>query len=202
MAENPLFSTTTDNKPKVPVSLFFRGTNIYGLEDLKFDLILSESHDFNSQVTQHPIEDGSVISDHIQNAMRTGGITALISNFSINSGPVEGNNRAQDAYDILVDLWEKREVVSMATVLDFYENVVITSMPIARDAGTGEALVVQINFQQIKIVKLQEVAFEAAINPKNMTTAQGQRVSKNLNAGRTTAQPYTGGGITDIGGPG
>ncbi len=58
----------------VPASLFFKGLGIYGVEDeegafISFDLVLSENHNFDSEVTTHPIEDGSEVSDHIQNEL-------------------------------------------------------------------------------------------------------------------------------------
>ena len=70
---------------EIPVSLFFKGVQSYGIGILKFDLLLSEDHNFDNTITEHPVEDGSIISDHIQNELENGSLTGLISNFSVNA---------------------------------------------------------------------------------------------------------------------
>jgi len=68
----------------VPASLFFRGSQVYGIDSkagaINFDLIVSESHSFDSDVSTHSVEDGSEISDHIQNIAQDGSFTGIMSN--------------------------------------------------------------------------------------------------------------------------
>lgn len=182
----------TIDRKSIPISLFFKGTGFYGIygenNEIKFDLLLSESHDFQSDVSAHSIEDGSVISDHIHNVSRSGGITGIISNFSIHTENEEVYNRAQDVFDLLVTLYEEKRPVIMQTILDVYENVVIISMPIARDSDSGDSIVIQVNFQQIKIVKLQEVQLELEVKVNNLKSKRNRKVSKKVNTGRSTTK--------------
>lgn len=170
-----------------PVSLFYQGDQAYGVEQLRFDLVLSESHDFNSIVTTHPIETGSFVSDNIHNALRTGGLTGFISNFSIYSEGIK-SNRAADAFEKLKEIWKKREPVIMVTVLEVYESVGITSLQVARDDNTGDAQVFEINFQEIKQVTLQSIALNLAIKTKGLKLARQKQLATTLTKGRTQAE--------------
>ena len=169
----------------IPFSLYFRGNRQYGVGNITFDLILTESHNFNNNVTTHPVEDGSFVDDHVQNQLENGSITGLFTNFSIYDFGTF-SNKAQDAFDKLVELWEAKELVRIVSVLRVYESVAIVSMPIARDEDTGEGLVVQINFKQMRVVKLQEIQLETSIKVANLNSNANRQVAKSANSGRTT----------------
>jgi len=174
----------------LPASLFFKENKIYGVGEISFDIIVTEDHIHQSNVSSHSIEDGSVISDHVHNLMRAGNMTGVISNFSVNAGTIF-TNRAQDAYDALVSLWEEKNIVTVYTILHTYEDVIIANMPVARDSDSGDSLMVQISFQSVKIVMLQDIELELSIKVKNLNTNQNRQVSTKTNAGRTTTTPST-----------
>lgn len=50
-----------------------------------FSILMSEKHEYSSNVTTHRVQDGSVITDHIENDPRSGSIRGLVTNFSINT---------------------------------------------------------------------------------------------------------------------
>jgi hypothetical protein len=172
----------------LPTDLIFRGNRKYGIGNIRFDLLLTESHNFSSNISVHPVEDGSQISDHIQNIMESGSVSALISNFSLRSAFLT-SNRAQDAFDALVALWQERTLVTLVTVMRVYENVAIANMPVARDADTGEAIVIQIDFQKVEVVKLQSIELEVAVKVNDLDSAQNKQVAPKVDSGRTTATP-------------
>lgn len=174
----------------LPFNLFFKGNKKFGIGNITFDLIKSEDHNFESEVTSHPVEDGSEITDHIQNQLENGTVTGIISNFSINTKGIT-SNRAQDAFDALIALWEERTLVTITTVLRVYENVAITSMPFARDTDSGESITIQVSFKKVKTVKLEEVVLELAVKVKDLKSNKNRQVSKKSNIGRTTKQQAT-----------
>ena len=137
-------------------------TGLPTLTSLVFDLILSESHSFQSSVSNRPVEDGSIITDHIQNGLENGSFTGLITNFSILT-PGFISNRAQDAFDMMNRLWKEKTVFTFVSVLKVYKNIVITSLSVKRSGDTGEANAFDISFQKIKKVKLKEVEITASI---------------------------------------
>lgn len=166
-------------------TLFFKNNRVYGVGAIVFDLLISETHNFSSEITQFNIEDGSSISDHIRNTLRTGSVTGLITNFSLYQSGLT-SNRAQDAFDALVRLWEARELVTINTILDVYENVVITNISVARGEDSGEALAANFSFSKLKIVKLQEVQIQAVVNLANMNSNINRQAAVNIDAGKTT----------------
>jgi len=182
----------------LPASLFFKDNRKYGVGNINFDLVLSENHNFNAKVTSHPIEDGSEISDHIENELENGTINGLISNFSLNTAIIT-SNRAQDVFEALVALWKEKTTVTITTVLRVYENVVITSMPFMRDASQGDSLPISISFRKLRIVKLQEVVLELSVKVNDLESDVNKQVVDEVDIGETTTEPETlGGGSTAI----
>lgn len=171
----------------VPSTLFFKNRE-YGVGSIKFDLILSESHNMANQVTEHNVEDGSVISDHIKNELENGALSGLITNFSLN---VFGafTNRAQDAFDALVQLWKEKTLVTIVTVMKVYEDVAITNVNVDRAEDTGEAIVLNISFKKVNVVKLETVVIGAVANKlADMKSSQNRQAAPAADAGRTTGQ--------------
>jgi hypothetical protein len=172
----------------VDVAIYFRNGAVFGITDssvgsLQFDLLLEEKHSRNSAVTERAIEDGSNISDHIQNEMESGDVTGLISNFSINC-PGLTSNRSQDAFNLLEKIWNAKILFTMVTVLKVYENVAITSLAISRSADTGEALEFEISFRRVKKVKLKTVQFSTPTKPGEMTSSQAQQAANEQDLGK------------------
>lgn len=172
----------------LPITLFFRENRIYGMDFIVFDLLLTEQHNFDAAITDHPIEDGSEISDHIQNSLEYGNLTALITNFSISRSGIL-TNEAQDVFDSLVELWEAKTIMDIWTVMKVYEDVAISSMPIARDADTGEAIIIQVSFKKVKFVTLQEISLELSVKVNNLNTKRNRQIAARHRAGATVAGP-------------
>lgn len=165
-------------------SILFYKNREYKVGAITFDLILSEGHTFNNNVTRYNVEDGADISDHIQNDLETGTVSGLITNFSIFDGIVF-QNKAQLAYDELRTLWKDRSLVDIYTVLQVYEQVAILNIAVNRDESSGESLIADFSFQEFNKVKLTETAVGVTINLKNMKTNQNRQSSQNKNQGKT-----------------
>lgn len=151
---------------------------------ISFDLILSESHSISNTISEHPVEDGSVISDHIKNNLENGSLTGLISNFSLSTF-TSFTNRAQDAYDEIVRLWKNRETVTLVSVLRTYNDIAIVDVNVSLSADTGSAIVLDISFKQIKKVKLKTVLIDVGVNIKDTKTDIKRQSSPALDQGRT-----------------
>ena len=176
----------------LPVNLFFNANKKFGAGRLEFDLLMSEEHSLQSTVTSHPVEDGSEINDHIHNAVESGSMTGMITNFSIHR-PGIFSNRAQDAFDLLYQIWKERQLVTIVTMLKTYTDMAITSAPVARDAESGESIIIQINFQKVDVRKLQTVVLETEISLKGLTSATQKQVAPTADAGRSVGSPTTAG---------
>jgi len=164
--------------------LFFRGKREYKVAGIKFDLLLGEQHNFSNSVTEHNIEEGQPITDHIENQLERGGLTGLISNFSILTPGLLGGNRAQDAFDAMERLWKERTLVTISTIMKVYEDVAITNIAISRTEGTGEAIVANISFKKVNTVKLKKSVIEAGVSVGDMGPDLNKQAAPEVNAGK------------------
>lgn len=69
-----------------PTSLFYR-TSGYFVDSIQFDLIVSEDHSIESTVTEHPVENGATVNDHVRNLPRKGSLTGLVTNYPLKGAP-------------------------------------------------------------------------------------------------------------------
>lgn len=149
-----------DTLANLPINLFKGLKRGFGVNDSKysltFDLILDESYSFSNTVTKHPVQNGAIITDHVQNMLRSCAFTGLVSNYSLKS-PFLDRNRAQDAYDTLKTIWKNKELVTISIGLEILENWLISDLSTARSSKDGESLSFTINFTEARIVKLRQV---------------------------------------------
>lgn len=68
-------------------SLFYKVAG-YFVGSIKFDLLLNESHSLESTVTEHQVENGATVSDHIHQMPRKGSLIGLVTNHPIVNHPV------------------------------------------------------------------------------------------------------------------
>lgn len=169
----------------INAKLFFKYKKNYAVGSLSFDLLLNENHNRSNTVTDRTVEDGSVISDHIQSDLKTGSLTGLVTNFDINTFGLP-TNRAQDAFDELERIQEEEQLVTIVTVLKTYENVTITKASVSRNSSSGEAIGINISFKQVNTVKLQKVSAEISVEANDMGTDTDRQASADVNVGRTT----------------
>lgn len=197
------FTSTTElskqAKPTVMASLFFTGAE-YGIKPGKnssggvaaitFDLIMKESHALTATVSEHPVENGSNISDHIQNGIREGSFTGLVTNFSIYGLPQSGaQNPAKEAFELLKRLWEDKKLVTLVLVLDTYEDVAITNISVSRDGNSGDAQEFDISFKSVKQVQLREVSIRATVTPPKMDTKKRRQAATKSVTGTNPGTP-------------
>ena len=195
-------------EPAVPVSLFYRADG-WSVGEISLDLILTETHSLNAVVTQHPVQDGSTISDHITILPRSGTMRVLVSNFSLSTADgspraawdeiyAQGEaaqktlpNRAEEAWKKLKDLVKTRELVKVVTSLEVYEDVALTRVETTRDGDTGDALEIDIDYEQVTKVKLKETKVTIQVQPRDMKSTINQKSAVQVNSGQKVGTEAT-----------
>lgn len=80
----------TGEKLATSYLLFNPGGYYIGVPDtlvsVEFDLLLDEQHSLDAEVTQHTVDDGSTISDHIRLMPRKGSLTGFVTNHPFRTG--------------------------------------------------------------------------------------------------------------------
>ena len=195
-------------EPAVPVSLFYRADG-WSVGEISLDLILTETHSLNAVVTQHPVQDGSTISDHITILPRSGTMRVLVSNFSLSTAEGDARaawdeiyaqgeaaqktlpNRAEEAWKKLKDLVKTRELVKVVTSLEVYEDVALTRVETTRDGDTGDALEMDIDYEQVTKVKLKETKVTVQVQPSDMKSTINQKSAVQVNSGQKVGTEAT-----------
>jgi len=137
----------------------------------QIDAFLKEQYSFKNQVTQVPVEDGSIITDHVVEDTPDIQISGFIgkAEFTVFEPSATGKPSADDpkgriiaAYLELLRLKSERQPVDLVTGLSTFPNMIITEFAIDRDAQNGMDLPFEMTFKQIKIVKSETTTVNAS----------------------------------------
>jgi len=116
------------------------------------DATVREVHERSSNITDHPIENGGFITDHVYENPRIVTVEGEVTDspvmfFSILGGV---SNRSIEAFDQLNALYETRDIVTLVTGLKSYSDMVIESLRFPKDQRTGGRLQFTAQFKQVK----------------------------------------------------
>ena len=146
------------------------GSNLK-LSIIEFDAVVSEAHNMTADVTMHPVENGSNITDHIReqpkeitlNGIVSGHPIKFLASLRVQQDPVK------DAYQTIRDIMEKSLLVDVVTTLTTYESMAVTSVSISRDAANGNILNASLSLREVRIVNRDE---ENLPKPANASRAK------------------------------
>lgn len=204
--------SSEDIPPKVvQSSLFFRDEG-FGLEELKFDLLIDESHSLDFDIPEHAVENGSSISDHVCERLRSVQITGLFTNHpiggkksgyvnedgTVNEEPdevsVDGaegrGNIALANFEKLKEIARRRKPVRLVTSLEVYEEMVFESIPYSRGPDDGESIKFTAKLREVRTAKVSTVRRDGVWSPpapKTQATDAGKKMAENNKAGKATA---------------
>jgi hypothetical protein len=145
------------------------------IEGYEIDAFLTETYNFTNSVTNLPVEDGTIISDHVTSQPIEISIEAFIGRVKFqayNSDDTSADDpkaRIKEAYFKLRKLKEDRQPLIIVLGLDTFANMVITKFEINRDVKTGADLSFSMSFKQVKIVKSEFVEITASAGGGDQT---------------------------------
>jgi len=131
------------------------GAEIAGFE---LDATLNERHERSAQITEDPIESGSLMSDHVIRDQRRVTIEGLVTDQPVI--PFDSERSADgrdfptkyDAFEQLDELWKNAEPFDIVTAYGEYENMVIERLEMPRQQES-DALQFTIEAKQIRFVE-------------------------------------------------
>lgn len=146
---------------------------------LKVDIVKSFEYTYDQDVTEHPVETGFEIADHIVNKP-----LKLTMTVGIASSPVTwfwkngyGAKKFANGLQLLEEIRDKKEPVTIVRPEKKYDNMVMTSCRVSKQDSTKSIIYADLAFMQIVKVTTQTTAI-----PENVVTA-----SQEENAGETAA---------------
>src|SRR6185437_13624466 len=129
------------------------------------NVTVEEQHLDELSITDHPVEQGSVISDHAYKRPASVTIRAMWSNSSL---PADGNpNYVQEIYDAFLVMQASRIPIDVLTGKRAYLNMLIQRLQITTDEKSENALNMVCECREIQIAMTQTVT---VLDPTNMKT--------------------------------
>jgi hypothetical protein len=126
------------------------------IDGFVIDAGVSETPEFDLDVTDHPVETGASITDHSLVRPVILSIEGIITDTPIGliaeSREESGVLPTNDGFQKLLDIKDAREPVTIVTSLKTFKNMVMQSLTVPRDASTGDALIFRATFKQIRLV--------------------------------------------------
>jgi len=153
---------------------------VTGRDLLTFDASVLEQHDRSSTTTDHPVEDGSAITDHVQLDPITLTVIGIISATPLSATIEEEQDRDWITWDELVRLWKNAVLLTVATARLDYEDMVIVGLSDADAEGVAQWIEVTITLRQIQTVAARTVE----LPPEQMDARVRHNAPGNRNTGR------------------
>jgi hypothetical protein len=142
---------------------------------LVFDAVLRLEHSQTLQITSHPVQSGTAISDHayrIQPRVTLEiGMSDAIESFNPNAW-TSATSKSVSAYQTILDLQKNRTLVTLTTRLDTYENCVIESINAPDTYKTKHGLRMTVTFKQIFMATVESVSSRVLTTPVVSARAQ------------------------------
>jgi hypothetical protein len=158
--------------------------------EIVVDAFLQETHEMRAKATEHPVEDGTSVVDHVQLQPTTLQIEGVVSNTPLDfigmpiiSAIGGDNDHAQKTFEKLEKLFADRQPITIATTLKSYKNMVLENISIQRNAKTSGALRFSCSAKQIQF------ANQMLIHIPNPKVARAQPKQKTGKQPATKAKP-------------
>lgn len=209
------FSGTRPKKAQsVPASLFYReeGLGLFSLDKngkvlnhMPFNLFISEDHELNFRVSEHPLQDGSTVTDHVHREPYKVTVEGLFTNHPLKKLEEINEVKFKDDYATsevrstlantalanftkLKNLAKKREPVRLVCSLEVYPKMIITSIKAPRDSKSGSSIRFTMTLQEIQTVSLSTVTLDYNFQPEDMLTANDKMIASQKKLGKRTPE--------------
>lgn len=158
---------------------------VRNIDGIFCDAVIEENHSDSSVITEHPVEVGSVIADHVYRMPSELSLTYVWS-----AGGQQ--NSAKDAsflktmYQKFLTLKDNATLLQVVTGKRVYKNMVIRSIAERTDKATENILELHIDLREILLATTQTVQIPPAAQQANP-----QQTAAPLNQGQQQLQPGT-----------
>lgn len=153
------------------------------LASIVFDAAVNQTHTHDADVTEHPVE-GTNLTDNVRvknTLVRVEGV--FVDNPLAGSGkdsngnsPTSARGRALDAYQRLLKLHSAGTPVRLISSLAEYENMVVKTVDVPRDAANTRGQVrLNVAFQQVRISDQLQVPIQRAATRTAQSKVDGGR---------------------------
>lgn len=160
---------------------------------LAFDVVMSEEHTSEVEITENPVEDGGIIADHIIVLPKTLEMEIGISDVTLDPAGFPANDpfssivsRSATALDVLEGLQESKSIFNVQTGLKYRQNMVLKRVGAFTDKDSAGVLFGKLSLREVQIVTTESVTF-----PPRKAGKTHRQASKTVAAGEKQAEQVT-----------
>lgn len=131
---------------------------------IECDVLIEQEITLSSEVTEHPVEDGFPVHDHVIRRPVKLAMTIAVSNMPVTWYDRLGGNspdRMSDAVSKLEEIYKTGDPITIATQEKVYDNMVMTDCRIPKNRENGRILKVPLEFTQIRKVQVKTAEIPA-----------------------------------------
>ena len=155
---------------------------------LRIDATIEEVHERNAEITDHAVEGGSFIQDHIVNAPKRLTMQCMITDNPLGR---DAGQFSQDAFELLDRIFDARQLITIVSGFKVYSNMAIEtlSMPKLREG----ALRFTVTLKQITLTNLQFITVTRLAQPRRDAPKQdaGKKPTKPVEPESKKAEEIT-----------
>jgi hypothetical protein len=151
---------------------------------LEVESAVSYTLDGEVEATDHPVEQGANITDHLRPKPRTLAIEGWISNTPLktqqespNEYPTDEPGPAEATYMLLENRRLGGFLHTVITRLDTFQNMALVHVSEPRSSAVGDALQFSLTFKEIRIVQNQTITVQTATPQGQPKKAIGKKVT-------------------------
>ncbi len=140
------------------------------IDDVIIDVIISEEHSYENDVTSHPVESGSDVTDNVINKPLKISLDCLISATPLRKSGVivQGEatrtaNPTQAARARLIAINVAREPITVNDSQGSFPNMVLEKLMFTQTSKIGDALAFKASFKELKIIENERTIIQVAI---------------------------------------
>lgn len=136
------------------------------INGIALDVVISETPDFQSDVTAYPVENGEDISDHVHNQPVGVTIEAVVSGIPIGTASERGDDPVTQVRAALEELRASSQPFVYEGLRFTYASMVFESLSFPFDGGTGNSLRISASMRRVTKVDVVRVAARLRPAPK------------------------------------
>jgi len=119
---------------------------------IQIDASLSEDHIYRAMITDNPVEDGTVFSDHVVLLPVVLEMECRISDATQSIAQFRGSGGSIAAFQELVALQKRRELFTVTTGINVYQNMMFEELSVPREALDGRSIRFNATLREILVV--------------------------------------------------
>lgn len=178
------------------VTLIFPPVSPFNGAAIQIDCTLSQSHDREAIVTEHPVETGASVSDSIRPQPRRLSLSGVQTTTpldwpgrteDVDDGLHDGPARMSYLQTLLETMRTRGQVIQVQTGLDLYKNMALRSLRFPREPGLGDNLFFSLDLQEIVFATAQTVRVPGSARASAKTKKQA--TTRQARGRRTTRKP-------------